>query len=680
MTEATAPAVERPAVGATDVQRILYLFAHGLSGRALHVKPHDAHTALGRESVIGTDGATVIVPEVIALFDSARHNFGAYLVSVLHQLGQIEEGTFDFSVDHEFHLWSDRWIYRRVFQLLEDRRIDMAIRRRYPGASADLDRVLAVARSARSTLITVAPREVLVSVLTEWSLGAPDHALVRSDATGLLPRLLRLAAAVDAEAATVDDSGRIATAICALFDELTSDGALRVPGDIDPGDVLPELETSTPDESGGGLEDQGDVEALPADELSGPGVELRGQLTATSLAERLLQGQAGTIPDEVVWALDANESVPAPEPDPADRPLPAAHLPPPRQPAFLEGERSFLYDEWDYHEHGYLTGWCRVYEHRLRGDDHEFIAGVRRRHADLASRVRRTFSSVRPESWHRVHTTNDGDELDLDAVITAMVDRRAGHVTDEHLYIRRERARREVAAAFLLDISGSTSSPIPDPDAVPEPPKSLEEEEDEIFHNFGPYSAEVPPGPPERRVLDVAKDAIALMCDALQILGDDHAIYGFSGEGRDSVEFYVAKEFRDAPSAKAFAGLAAMEPRRYTRMGPAIRHAVTKLAKQPARTKVLIVVSDGYPQDKDYGPTRGDNEYGLHDTARALQEAERARIATFCVTVDPAGHDYLRRMCAEDRYLVIDDVTTLPRELTKIYRALTGVRSRSPGA
>ena len=113
-----------------------------------------------------------------------------------------------------------------------------------------------------------------------------------------------------------------------------------------------------------------------------------------------------------------------------------------------------------------------------------------------------------------------------------------------------------------------------------------------------------------------------------------------------------------------------MEPRRYTRMGPAIRHAATKLVAQPARTKVLIVVSDGYPQDKDYGPIAGDSEYGLHDTARALQEAERAHISTFCITVDPAGHDYLRRMCAEDRYLVIDDVTALPEELSKIYRAL----------
>jgi nitric oxide reductase activation protein len=276
---------------------------------------------------------------------------------------------------------------------------------------------------------------------------------------------------------------------------------------------------------------------------------------------------------------------------------------------------------------------------------------------------------VRPESWHRVHSTNEGEELDLDAVIDAVIDRRAGHVTDEHLYVRRERALREVATAFLLDMSGSTSAPVADPDA----PEPVYEEDDDPF-SFG--LKDLPPTPPERRVLDIAKDALALMGEALQILGDEFAIYGFSGEGRDGVEFYVAKEIQDAPSTRAWASLAAMEPRRYTRMGPAIRHATKKLSAVAARTKVLIVVSDGYPQDKDYGPTRGDNAYGVHDTARALQEAERARIATFCVTVDPAGHDYLRTMCAEDRYLVIDDVRALPRELTKLYRGLTGARSR----
>jgi len=137
------------------------------------------------------------------------------------------------------------------------------------------------------------------------------------------------------------------------------------------------------------------------------------------------------------------------------------------------------------------------------------------------------------------------------------------------------------------------------------------------------------------------------------------------------VDFLIAKSFEDRLSLRTWAALAAMQPQRSTRMGPAIRHAVAKLRPQPTHMKVLIIVSDGYPQDKDYGPDSDSNEYGIQDTAAALREAEREGVQTFCVTIDPAGYDYLRRMCQKDRYMVIDDVADLPDQLQKVYKALT---------
>ncbi len=331
------------------------------------------------------------------------------------------------------------------------------------------------------------------------------------------------------------------------------------------------------------------------------------------------------------------------------------------------GTRAYFYDEWSYRDRRYLPAWCRVLEKRLHGDDTSFIGDVRRRHAVLASRVRRQFSFVRPEGWVRVHHAEDGDELDIDAVIEAVVDRRTGHIPDDNLHIRRERAARDVATAFLVDLSASTSSPVVDEDDVPEPT-----EQDVFEYRFGamdPY--DMPPPPlPSRRVLDVAKESVALMGDALDVLGDRHAVYGFSGEGRNHVDFHVAKDFDDRTSPSTWASIAAMKSLRYTRMGPAVRHATTKLAAQPSRTKLLIVISDGYPQDTDYGPIRGDNEYGLEDTARALREAIDAGIHPYCVTIDPAGNDYLRRMLPEHSYVVIDDVPSLPRELAKLYGTL----------
>ena len=332
----------------------------------------------------------------------------------------------------------------------------------------------------------------------------------------------------------------------------------------------------------------------------------------------------------------------------------------------LRGARVYRYDEWDHAGGRYLRAWCRVLERRLHGDDTAFIGEVRRRHAVLAGRIRRQFSFVRPEGWVRVHHAQDGDELDIDAVIEAVVDRRTGHIPDDDVHVRRDRAARDVATAFLVDLSASTSSPVEEEDVY----GPTEQEVNEYrYASQDPWDLPPPPEP-ARRVLDVAKESVALMCDALDLLGDRHAVYGFSGEGREHVDFHVTKDFDDRSSPTTWAALAAMRSLRYTRMGPAVRHAVSKLAAQPSRTKLLIVISDGYPQDIDYGPNRGDHAYGLEDTAKALREAVDAGIHPYCVTIDPAGHDYLRRMCPDDAYVVLDDVPSLPRELAKLYRAL----------
>jgi nitric oxide reductase NorD protein len=109
-------------------------------------------------------------------------------------------------------------------------------------------------------------------------------------------------------------------------------------------------------------------------------------------------------------------------------------------------------------------------------------------------------------------------------------------------------------------------------------------------------------------------------------------------------------------------------PKRSTRMGAALRHAARKMAAVAARAKHLMLLSDGFPQDDDYGEDRRSHLYGIRDTAVALREADAAGITPFCITVDRAGHDYLREMCDASRYMVIDDIAVLPRELPKIYR------------
>jgi hypothetical protein len=688
----------------SDIQRVLALFAQGIAGSPLHLKPFERNPASGRAGRIFTDGTSIHLPDAIGHFESRTHNHGAYRVVVLHQIGYLRFGTFGFNLgeaalrmalpaarppatgsvqrvlrlvparhvpdlEHFFDLGARPAWLKRVFVTLEDLRIDTLLRRRYPGARADINRVLAHALAGRAAMVTRRPAAFLLEALVRYSLGEADAALLAADTTALLAPVLAHAAEVERVGAVVYDSARAALAICALLEESARRARRTRSVAEDHAEEDVQEPTGMQVEAGGSPDEQLEGLAVPAaEDIDGPGVDFRGELMPGLVHRNLGGGKVGVALEGM--DADALEVEPGDEPGEAGVEGPAVGRALAARRAEACGPRSFLYDEWDYKRQTYLSAWCRLYEERLRGDDFGFIDEVRRRHAQLAKQVKRQFGRIRAEAWQRTHHASDGDELGLDAMIEAVIDRRAGHATDEHLYVRRDRARRDVAAAFLMDMSASTDFPIPDPDAMSQAEAQAAAQDPYLWGRMG---ATIDPQPlaKRRRVIDVAKESLALMCDALRTLGDTHAVYGFSGEGRDNVEFHVARDFGDAFSARTWAALAAMEPRRSTRMGPAIRHAAAKLGRQPEAVKVLIVVSDGYPQDSDYGPDRRDEEYGIQDTARALREAADAGISTFCVTIDPAGHDYLQRMCEADRYMVIDDVAALPGELTKIYRALT---------
>jgi len=457
--------------------------------------------------------------------------------------------------------------------------------------------------------------------------------------------------------ATTDHSARAALAVVELVqalarkaDEEAEKLSTAMPVDLAMDDVVLEDETPDGDEDvdlalGAALgSTMPPVEAMMVDELDGAVAE--GELP---IAEK-------------------PESPKARGPKPQRRSLKIVDL--------ESDGRSFVYDEWDYRTEHYRAAWCRVVEERLVGDDHQFILNVRRSHQELRARIRRNFAQLRPQERVRMHRRNDGEDLDLDAVVEAIVDRRSGRTPDENLHLRREPLARDVATAFLVDLSASTGSAAVEPEPLP-----LDEWGEFEFVEYpsrGVGQVAAKPMPVDtRKVIDIAKESVALMCDAMGQLGDRHAVYGFSGTGRKNVQFVVAKRFEDRASPSTWSALAAMKPMAYTRMGPAIRHASALLAAQEAQTKLLLVISDGYPQDVDYGDDRRDREYGIQDTAQALEEARVAGVDPFCVTIDPAGHDYLRTMCPDERYLVIDDVAALPDELAKLYLTLTKPADRS---
>ncbi|MEM1432561.1 MAG: hypothetical protein AAGG11_00725 [Pseudomonadota bacterium] len=333
-----------------------------------------------------------------------------------------------------------------------------------------------------------------------------------------------------------------------------------------------------------------------------------------------------------------------------------------------DDSRSFRYPEWDYLEQRYRDGWCTLYELPLDGEQRTDSATLRNRIRSWRDEIRQRLAQIRPMGYERRPAVEDGDELDLNAVLNAQVDSAAGLAPDERVYSRRDRARRDLCAAFLVDLSASTDDPVEKPEPEPfDPDADLDAGPEPIWTAGDPAPAREEP----RRIIDVQREAMLAMAAALEQLGDEYGVYGFSGYGRDCVEYYVAKELGQSFTPQTLHDIAAMKPRRSTRMGPAIRHTVEKLKRSGQQMKLLIMLSDGFPQDCDYGPTRGDHEYGLEDTARALAEAEAVGIRTFCLTVDRSGNDYLKTMCPDEQYMVIEEVEALPTALSKVYRNLT---------
>ncbi len=299
----------------------------------------------------------------------------------------------------------------------------------------------------------------------------------------------------------------------------------------------------------------------------------------------------------------------------------------------------FVYDEWDHLIEDYRQGWCRLREIDAGDDAGLFFSRTLARYAPLVPEIRRHFQRVRPESWRKRRSLEDGEDFDLAAVIDARAELRARRSPSPKLYTARVRLEREVATLFLLDMSAST---------------------DEAATVAGE----------SQRIIDIEKAALVIMAAALEEIGDAFAIYGFSGQGRHNVEFYRVKEFNERLAAGARGRIGGIQPRCSTRMGTALRHAIRKMHEVRAPNRHLILISDGFPQDLDYGDDRRSHGYGISDTAVALREVEAAGIKPFCITVDLAGHDYLRRMCDPGRYMIIENVPDLPRELPKIYQRL----------
>lgn len=284
------------------------------------------------------------------------------------------------------------------------------------------------------------------------------------------------------------------------------------------------------------------------------------------------------------------------------------------------------YPEWDFRRSHYRQDWCYLQEHDIDDGPENFVRDTLAKYSTVLPQLRKSFEALRGEDkWLR--RQYDGDEIDIDALVNALADMHHGEELGDRLYTRLSRIDRNIAVMLMIDMSGSTKG----------------------------------------WINDAERESLVLLCEALEILGDQYAIYGFSGMTRKRCELYRIKQFDEPYSAAIERRISGISARDYTRMGVTIRHLNALLEGVQAKTKLLITLSDGKPEDFDgYG-----GEYGIEDTRQALIESRRLGIHPFCITIDSEASSYLPHMYGKHSYAVVDDVRALPLRVADVYRRLT---------
>jgi len=290
-------------------------------------------------------------------------------------------------------------------------------------------------------------------------------------------------------------------------------------------------------------------------------------------------------------------------------------------------EGAFLYNEWDTARQAHKKNWCVLREMEVPVGDTAFYRATLGKYAGFLHSLRRTFEILRGED-RLLKRQSDGDDIDIDALVEAWGDVHVGLEMTDRLFTRMHKEERNIAVMFMVDMSGSTRG----------------------------------------WINEAEREALILMAEALNTLGDRYAIYGFSGWTRKRCEAFRVKDFDEPWDEEVIGRVCGIEPKDYTRMGAPIRHLVQKLKHVEARTKLLVTLSDGKPDDYDL-EYRG--EYGIEDTRQALFEARREGVHAYCITIDREGQDYLPHMYGAANYTVLDDIAKLPIKVSDIYRRIT---------
>ncbi len=649
------------------VRSVLRMYVEALTGKEVDVAPL---SAMPQESRIG-DGKTIYLPGSVAEFDDDEKNFRLYKVLAAHGAGQIEFGTFQrdtpqlkaaFTELSELYsasandidafslggyiedvqkaeralseaeikadmrgrrkelpkgsdysavlaVFPEPRLARKIFGTMENYRIDSQLRHTYRGLRRDLDLMRSFLAGNRPYIFDLPLHQVPSELLFQITLcgGATDDARQFYDQiVSEIETVLESYLTMDD--ATIGDSLMATSRVYTLFQNISAEQQQQA-------------ETDETEESGKFAYDnkeaaEGVVEA-----------ETRREPKRTDDVRELFNA----------WNAPDDEG----EPDDLQGGEAWSNNEMPEQQ--LEADDiAFAYDEWDRELNDYRVGWSRVIEKKVKQGDRTFVEIARSRYRGVISSIRHQFQLMKPENLTRINREIDGEDYDLNALVDLVIDRRADGRQSENIYTKRLRKQRDVAVSILLDQSSSTARTI-------------------TRNPLQPYTH------PGRRIIEIEKEGLVLMSEALEAVGDVYSINGFTSEGRRNVKFYVVKDFDEKYSEEVERRIGGITFQNNTRLGAAVRHASAKLLKQEARTKLLIILTDGRPYDHDYGDAR----YAREDVREALTEAKTMGVTPFCITIDRESESELRDLYGDVGYTIIDDVLSLPERMPNIYRRLT---------
>ena len=669
-----------------QVARSLKLFARALCGEDVILEPLPevpgsgalvAHSMLDASSAraqVNMENLTIYLPLIMKRSSTQEGNRRWYTVMVAHEVGHVEFGTYRLSnpvlqrvaekaqdrygsmaqssmknLGDLFRLYPQPGIIRDLWEIVEDARIDFLLKQEYPGLQEDLAILTKEAIHTRTLSHGMTAREIVLDALLLYFSGMTKEDFTQPGLQEVIEDVWKLAQSILRSTATVDDGVELVDQLYQVLEsrigtlkknadeeqgeEFSDTGA--VSGDVQQHEAVEHLEHAyqpllnwefrgivNPDQVQ--AEDELTVQEQPGGQQGGGISEGKGGANSSGSPQRSQssQSQQPQDPQDPLFGASPLQQWFQPNLHSQDRRT--------GQPL---GKGEYVYEEWDGLIRDYRPQWCRVLEQAGGEGSPDFVDETFRTYGPIVRLIRRYFESIRPEAFRRVGRQADGEDIDFDALVEWMADRRQGHETSDQVYSTRQKHDRQVAVAFLVDMSGSTGRQI---------------------------------GSRARPVIDIEKEGLLLLSEALSAIGDQYAIYGFSGQSRQSVDIHVLKDFDEWSGGRVGLKISGVKPRQQNRDGAAIRHATHRLMQQAAKVRLLILISDGKPLDDDYA-----DEYSLEDTKMALREARLKGIHPFCITIDQAATDYVKRMYGDIGFLVVDEVESLPTRLPKIYQRLT---------